>query len=109
MTDLTLPTMQVLRAFILFYLRKGLRKMADRKSLSLDELTIGSKSGPYLRLTENVIEAFDRNCVPRFHVLLEGGVYPTLELCDGNGNARIIATVGGNGTPFLTFRDGNFK
>ena len=78
------------------------------KSLQLDELIIGNKEGPYVRLESHAIEAFDRNGTRRFRVLLEGGRYPTLELCDGNGNARIIASVVENGSPFLTFRDGNF-
>ena len=78
------------------------------KSLQLDELIIGNKEGSYVRLESNTIAAFDRNGTQRFRVLLEGGKYPTLELCDGNGNARIIATVVDNGSPFLTFRDGNF-
>jgi hypothetical protein len=78
------------------------------KALQLDELIIGNKEGPHLRLESNAIEAFDRNGTRRFRVLMEGGRYPTLELCDGNGTARIIATVMENGSPFLTFRDGNF-
>lgn len=78
------------------------------KSLQLDELIVGSTEGPHLRLQDNAIEAFDRNGTQRFRVLMEGGRYPTLELCDGNGNARIIAGVYDNGAPYLTFRDGNF-
>jgi hypothetical protein len=79
------------------------------KSLQLDELIVSSKEGPYVRLTSTEIEAFDRNGTLRFRVLMEGGKYPTLELCDGNGNARIITGVVESGSPFLTFRDGNFR
>lgn len=71
--------------------------MADaiktRKTLHLDKLVIGSTEGPHVRLESHSIEAFDRNGTRRFRVLMEGGKYPTLELCDGNGTARISATV----------------
>jgi hypothetical protein len=86
--------------------------MADaiktRKTLTLDELIIGSVQDSYVQIGSTTIEAFDRNGTRRFRVLMEGGKYPTLELCDGNGTARISATVVENGSPSLTFRDGNF-
>jgi hypothetical protein len=96
-----------LTAFILSSDRVRARSIA-MKPLQLDELIIGSFEGPHLRLQATTIEAFDRNKIRRFRVVTEGGRYPTLELCDGNGNARVAAGVYDNGAPYLVFRDGAY-